>query len=193
MAMRLSGGTQETFRAAQSSWSRGPSIADGATVVDKTPSYDRMPVALAVLLGAFLVVGLAAARLGPAPPPPNASLPDLSGAQLVEVRNAAGRTVLSGEFRDRTDPLGNVEKDAALMDRSGRRVIGEIEIEIPGPTALGQGQELEIDIIEIEKSAKHSLFIDDQEVAVFTTDDRGSIDMEVHALPAPQTAPPTGR
>lgn len=165
----------------------------GASVRDKTPSYDRMPVALAALLAAFLAVGLAVARLGPSAPSPVASLPDLSGAQFVEVRNAAGRTVLSGAFRDRTDPLGNVEKDAALMDRSGRRVIGEIEIEIPGPGALGQGQELEIDIIEIEHSAKHSLFVDDREVAVFTTDDRGSIDMEVHSLPASQTSPPPVR
>jgi hypothetical protein len=123
-------------------------------VRDKRPSHDRMPVALAALLAAFLVVGLAAARLGPAPPSSVASLPD---------------------------PMGNVEKDAALIDRSGRRVIGEIEIEIPGPSALGQEQELEIDIIEIEKNAKHSLFVDDREVAIFTTDDRGSIDMEVHS------------
>jgi hypothetical protein len=150
-------------------------------VRDKRPSHDRMPVALAALLAAFLVVGLAAARLGPAPPSSVASLPDLSGAQFVEVRDASGRTVLSGEFRERTDPMGNVEKDAALIDRSGRRVIGEIEIEIPGPSALGQEQELEIDIIEIEKNAKHSLFVDDREVAIFTTDDRGSIDMEVHS------------
>jgi hypothetical protein len=139
-------------------------------VRDKRPSHDRMPVALAALLAAFLVVGLAAARLGPAPPSSVASLPDLSGAQFVEVRDASGRTVLSGEFRERTDPMG-----------SGRRVIGEIEIEIPGPSALGQEQELEIDIIEIEKNAKHSLFVDDREVAIFTTDDRGSIDMEVHS------------
>ena len=152
-----------------------------------------MPIALAALLAAFLAVGIAAARLGPAPPSPVASMPDLSSAQFVEVRNAAGRTVLSGEFRDRTDPLGNVEKDAALVDRSGHRVIGEIEIEIPGPTALGQGQELEIDIIEIEKSAKHSVFVDDREVAVFTTDDRGSIDMEVHALPQSPPAAPSGQ
>jgi hypothetical protein len=152
-----------------------------------------MPVALAALLAAFLAVGIAAARLGPAPPSSVASMPDLSSAQFVEVRNAAGRTVLSGEFRDRTDPLGNVEKDAALVDRSGRRVIGEIEIEIPGPSAFGQGQELEIDIIEIEKSAKHSLFVDDREVAVFTTDDRGSIDVEVHSLPQSPSDAPRGQ
>jgi len=153
-------------------------------MVTVSKTYDRMPLALAVLLFAFLGVGLAVSRLVPQTAPA-ASLPDLSDAQLVEVRNAAGRTVLSGEFRDRTDPLGNVEKDAALVDRRGRRVIGEVEIEIPGPSALLEGQELEIDIIEIEKSAKHSLFIDDREVVTFITDDRGSIDMEIQSQPAP--------
>lgn len=145
-----------------------------------------MPVALAALLAVFLVAGLAASRLLPGVAGDAASLPDLSGAQLVEVRNASGRTVLSGELRDRTDALGNVEKDAALYNRQGRRVIGEIEIELPGPSSMMGLQELEIDIIELEPNAKHSLFVDDREVAVFTTDDRGSIDIEL------QSGPPAG-
>lgn len=146
-------------------------------------------MALAVLLTAFLAAGLVAARFGQVAPQSAATLPDLSHAHLVEVRNASGRTVLSGEFREKTDPLGNVERDAALVDRRGRRVIGEIEIEIPGPNAMSLAQELEIDIIEIEPNQKHSLFIDDLEVATFTTDDRGSIDMELHAVPATSGPP----
>jgi hypothetical protein len=147
----------------------------------RSNDYDRMPLALAGLLTAFLVGGLAATRFAAVAPPTTATLPDLSNAQLVEVRDASGRTVLTGEFRERLDALGNVERDAALVDRRGRRVIGEIEIDIPGPNTMSSIQELDIDIIEIESNAKHSLFIDDREVATFTTDDRGSIDMKVHS------------
>jgi hypothetical protein len=151
---------------------------------DKATSYDRIPAALVGLLAVFLAAGMVASWLSPVAAEDAPSLPDLSGAQLVEVRNASGRTILSGEFRERTDALGNIEKDAALVDRRGRRVIGEIEIEIPGPGAMSPAQELEIDVMEIEPNGKHSLFIDDREVATFTTDDRGSIDMRVHAVPA---------
>jgi hypothetical protein len=143
-----------------------------------------MPLALVGVLAAFLVVGIAAARFGPAPPDPPNALPDLANAQFVEVRNADGRTVLSGEFRERVDPMGNITRDAALVDRPGHHVIGEIEINIPGPAGMTLGQELEIDIIEMAANATYSLFIDDREVATFTTDDRGSIDMEVHSVPA---------
>jgi hypothetical protein len=145
---------------------------------------DKAPWALAVLLAAFLVAGVAAARLNQyskAEP----GFPDLSGAQIVEIRDARGKTVLSGEFRSRTDALGNIEMDAALRDRGGRRVIGEVEIEIPGPNSIVPEQELEIDIIEVEPNAKFSLYLDDREVTTFTTDDRGSIDIELHATPGP--------
>ena len=145
--------------------------------------YDRMPAALAGLLGGFLVAGLLASRLVPAAGEPGSTLPDLSHAQLVEVRDARGRTVLSGEFREREDPLGNITRDAALVDRPGHHVIGEIEINVPGPHSMAPGQELEIDIIEMRPNSKYSLFIDDREIATFTTDDRGSIDMEIHAAP----------
>lgn len=153
-------------------------------MVDRSQGYDRIPLALVGLLAMFLVLGLAAAsRFGTVTPKDTDSLPDLSSAQLVEVRDASGRTVLSGEFRERADPLGNVERDAALVERGGRHVIGEIEIGIPGPTALTSGQELDIDIIELQPNVKHSIFIDDREVAALMADDRGSIDVKLHSQP----------
>jgi hypothetical protein len=143
--------------------------------------HDRTPVALGALLACFLVAGLVAKRLTPDQVVTAPALPDLSGAQMVEIRDAGGRTTLSGEFRARTDPLGNVELDAGLVGNRGQRVIGEVEIEIPGPSSMTMEQELEIDIIEVQPSAKFSLYIDDREVTTFVTDDRGSIDIEIHA------------
>jgi hypothetical protein len=150
-------------------------------MADKPQGYDRIPLALLAILAAFLVVGLAASRFGPAVTESADSLPDLSNAQIVEVRDASGRAVLSGEFREQVDALGNVEKDAALVERGGRHVIGEVEIGIPGPAAITSGQEVDIDIIELQPNAKHSIFIDDREVATLTADDRGSIDVKLHS------------
>jgi hypothetical protein len=140
---------------------------------------DRLPLSLVLLLGLFLAAGIAAAPFVPAQQPTAASLPDLSGASIVEIRDAAGRTVLSGEFRTRTDPLGNEEKDAALTDRTGQRVVGEVEVEIPGPEAATPEQELEIDIIRIAPNGKFAVFIDDREVLTLMSDDRGSVDLEI--------------
>jgi hypothetical protein len=154
-------------------------------MADEPEAYDRIPLALVGLLAVFLAVGLAAARLGPLPFAATSALPDLSNAHFVEVRDAAGRTVLSGEFRERVDALGNIEKDAALVERGGRHVIGEVEIGLPGPTAAISGQSLDIDIIELQPNAKHSIVIDDREVAALTADDRGSIDVKLHSATRP--------
>ncbi len=149
-----------------------------------TQPYDRIPLALVGLLATFLAVGMAASRLGSVAPAGARGWPELSGAQLVEVRDSSGRTVLSGEFRERVDAFGNTERDAALVERGGRHVIGEIEIGIPGPAAMMSGQELDIDIIELTPNAKHSIFIDDREVATLIADDRGSIDVKLQSPPA---------
>lgn len=104
---------------------------------------------------------------------------DVSEAQIVEIRDPSGKTVLYGEFRSSVDALGNVEKDAALMDRNGRVVIGEVEIEVPSADRPDRQVELEVDIIGLTPRARLALYIDDRLVAHFTTDDRGSIDREL--------------
>src|SRR5262245_37713514 len=102
-----------------------------------------LTTALLILLGCGLLVNLVAA------PPPEATvdLSNLTGANLVEIRDERGIVVLSGEFRSRTDALGNTEKDADLGDRQGRAVIGEVELEIPAPGREHRRPELEVDII----------------------------------------------
>ena len=106
-------------------------------------------------------------------------LGNVTDAEVVEIRDDGGAPVLTGEFRSRRDAVGNTEKDAGLVDRKGRRVIGEIEIEIPADGRLHRRPELEVDVIGLEPSSTYSVFIDDREVGRFTTDDRGSVDMEL--------------
>src|SRR5687767_4558813 len=107
------------------------------------------------------------------------ALGDVSEAHIVEIRDHRGETVLSGEFRSRVDRLGNTEKDAALTDRRGRTVIGEVELEVPAPLRENRRPELEVDIIGLPGRQTFSIVIDGRIVATFTTDDRGSVDMEL--------------
>jgi hypothetical protein len=106
-------------------------------------------------------------------------LADLSDASVVEIRDHRGVTVLAGEFRRRTDSIGNVERDAALFDRRGRKVIGEVELETPAPGRDDRAPELEVDILGLNPTATYRIVIDDRLVGTFQTDDRGSVDMEV--------------
>jgi len=117
------------------------------------------------------------------------ALGNVSDASVVEIRDDQGVTVLSGEFRSRTDALGNTEKDAALLDRQGRRVIGEVELEIPASGRSDRQPELEVDIIELKPNATFTVVIDDIPVGRFTTDDRGSIDVELQEGELPLASP----
>jgi hypothetical protein len=106
-------------------------------------------------------------------------LGNVSEAHVVEIRNHRGQTVLSGEFRSRVDSLGNTEKDAVLNDRHGRTAIGEVELEIPAPSRQDRRPELEVDIVGLPAREVFTVVIDDRVVGTFTTDDRGSVDMEL--------------
>ena len=105
-------------------------------------------------------------------------LADLSDATLVEIRTPDGDVVMSGEFRARVDSVGDIEKDAALLGSRNNQVIGEIEIEIPRPGSRDPRQELEVDIISLQPRSPYQVFVNDRPVAAFTTDDRGSVDVE---------------
>jgi len=135
---------------------------------------------LALICGVLIATGTALPTLtgeqGNAAP---IALGDASEAHIVEIRNQRGQTLLYGEFRSRVDGLGNTEKDAALTDRGGRTIIGEVELEIPSAHRGDRRPELEVDIIGLPAREAFSLVIDDRIVARFTTDDRGSVDMEL--------------
>jgi hypothetical protein len=107
------------------------------------------------------------------------TLGDVSEAHIVEIRDRRGLTVLSGEFRSRVDMLGNTEKDAALMDRRGRTVIGEVEIESPAPTREHRRAELEVDVMGLPARETFTVVVDGRIIGAFTTDHRGSFDMEL--------------
>ena len=148
---------------------------------------------LVLICGVLIVAGtalptLTGEQLNAAP----IAIGNASEAHIVEIRNDRGQTLLYGEFRSRVDSLGNTEKDAALTDRAGRTVIGEVELEIPSGHREDRRPELEVDIIGLPARETFSIVVDDRVVATFTTDDRGSVDMELQEGEIPPRPSDTG-
>jgi hypothetical protein len=140
----------------------------------------RLLRVIGVLCGTLIAGGLAVPIfLGARGTREALSLGNVSDAQIVEIRDRGGQTLLTGEFRSRIDALGDTEKDAALLDRRGRRVIGEVELEIPADGRTDRRPELEVDVMGLPPRATLLLVIDDRVVATFQTDDRGSFDQEI--------------
>ena len=140
----------------------------------------RLMAMLAGVCGLVMAAGLAVPRLsGATVPPPVIELGNVAEAHIVEIRDHRGQTALSGEFRTSVDAVGNTEKDAALVDLRSRRVIGEVEVEVPAANRTDRRPELEVDIIGLPARASFTVVIDDRVVGAFTTDDRGSVDMEL--------------
>ena len=141
---------------------------------------ERMIMASLLACGLLMAGGVALSRVGASPEwPAVIGLGNVSEAHMVEIRTRDGAAVLNGEFRSRTDPLGNTEKDAALTDKRGRQVIGEVELEVPAPNRTNRRPELEVDIIGLPPRETFFIAIDDRIVGTFVTDDRGSVDMEL--------------
>ena len=160
-------------------------LQEAACPAPLTSTFDRdagrqLLVRLTLVCGLVMAAGMLMATLTGTNRTPSAmTLGDVSEAHIVEIRDRRGLTVLSGEFRSRVDMLGNTEKDAALMDRRGRTVIGEVEIEIPAPTREHRRAELEVDVMGLRAGEMFVVVVDDRSVGTFTTDDRGSFYMEL--------------
>jgi hypothetical protein len=140
----------------------------------------RLMATLAGMCGLVMVAGLALSPLnGEAAVPPVVELGNITEANIVEIRDHRGEIALSGEFRSSIDSVGNTELDASLIDRRDRRVIGEIEVELPAAGRANRRPELEVDIIGLPPRQTFTVAIDDRTVGTFRTDDRGSVDMEL--------------
>jgi hypothetical protein len=150
-------------------------------------STEWRAIALLGVVCAISIAGGIAAKAvtGSKAPLPAIALGDVTQAHMVEIRDQSGVAVLSGEFRARVDALGNTEKDAPLRDRRGQKVIGEVELEIPGTSREHRRAELEVDIMGLPPRQTFSVVIDDRVVGTFVTDDRGSVDMEIQEGEAP--------
>ena len=113
------------------------------------------------------------------------SVSDLAAAKLVEIKDAAGQIVLSGNFIAENKRNGDVE-GKALLTGTGINAMakGEAEFEVSTNRNGGKEKELEVSVRRLAPGTSFSMFVDGQQVATFTTNQRGAAELEMKDAPA---------
>jgi len=95
---------------------------------------------------------------------------DLPTVQLIEIRNDAGVTVLSGTFSPKDNEKNDVERKVKLSGVSGT---GSAEIEFSRKDGQLKEQELEVELERLLYGAAYKIFLEKKEVFAFSADDKG--------------------
>ena len=112
------------------------------------------------------------------------SVGDLAVAKLVEIKDAAGQSVLSGSFVIENKQDGDVEGKALLTGTGiNAEAKGEAEFEVSTNRNGGMEKELEISVRKLVPGTSFSVFVDGQQVATFSTDQRGAAELEMKDAP----------
>lgn len=112
------------------------------------------------------------------------SLSDLAAAKLVEIKDATGQIVLSGNFVLENRQDGDVE-GRALLTGTGIHAEskGEAELEVSTLRNGGTEKELEVSVRKLAPATLFGIFVDGQQVATLTTNQRGAAELEMRAAP----------
>lgn len=108
------------------------------------------------------------------PLPP--SVNDLQQAQLIEIRNDAGATIMKGNFVTKHDGADEIERKAKLSGSAGS---GSAEIDISKKKGAVKDQELELDLERLLYGAAYKIFIDNNEVFAFSADNKGKANLKL--------------
>jgi hypothetical protein len=107
------------------------------------------------------------------------SISNLSEVKTVEVKDAAGQLILSGNFGTPKQGVKEMEREAVLAPTNViPAATGVAEIEISTDKAAFTEQELELSVKHLSAGTKFTLFVDGQEVAHFTTNHEGKAELE---------------
>jgi len=133
----------------------------------------RTKAILATLVAVLLLGGkdLRAQRIEKPLPP---SVTDLGQAQLIEIKNDAGVSILKGTFE--TKGKSGDERKAKLSGISGT---GSAEIEVSKKNGQVKDQELEIELKRLLYDAPYRIFVDNKEVFAFSADRRGQANLKL--------------
>ena len=108
------------------------------------------------------------------PLPPSVS--DLQQAQVIEIKNDAGATVLKGTFDTKEDKSNEIERKTKLSGVSGK---GSAEIEVSKKNGQVKDQELEVELERLLYSAPYKIFLDNKEVFAFSADKKGKASLKL--------------
>lgn len=108
------------------------------------------------------------------------SLDNLAAIKLVEIKEAGGQTILSGSFTMVTKKNRDIEGEAALAATGvDLDAAGKAEVEVSKKRDGSLGKEFEVEVRNLAPNASFNLFVDGQQVAVFMTDQRGALELEL--------------
>jgi hypothetical protein len=109
-----------------------------------------------------------------------AALGSLAEVKRVEVKDADGQVVLSGDFGGSKVGGKEIERKAALAGTSlAPEARGKAEIEFSAEGSGADERELEMKVERLAAGATFRLFVDGQEVASFVTNHRGEAEVEL--------------
>jgi len=113
------------------------------------------------------------------------SVGDLAGAKLVEIKDAAGQVVLSGNFVVENKRSGDVE-GKALLTGTGINATGngEAEFEVSKNRKGTTEKELEVSVRLLAPGTSYGMFVDGQQVATFSTNHQGAAELEMTDRPS---------
>ena len=113
------------------------------------------------------------------------SLDDLAAVKLIEIRDAGGQVVLGGSFTMKTKPNRNVDGEATLAPTGvDQDAAGKAEVEVSTKKDGSVEKELEVEVRNLSPGANFNVFVDGRQVASFTTNPRGSAELEMSNEPA---------
>lgn len=104
------------------------------------------------------------------------ALNQLSEAKLVEIKDAAGQVVLSGEFTTTSDTAKELERTATLSGAGTAKGKAEIELLKSGDTFAKQ--ELEVSLQGLATTGDFKLIVDGAEVIAFKANRGGKAAMK---------------
>jgi hypothetical protein len=137
----------------------------------------KPPLLLVALTSAAMGVVIGNAQRLNQPLPP--ALNRLSEVKLVEIKDEAGKVVLSGAFATTSDTKTEIERIATLAVADGATgATGKAEIEMVKNGDAFSKQELEVSLAGLAKAANFKLFVDDAEVTAFKTNKSGKAAMK---------------
>jgi hypothetical protein len=102
---------------------------------------------------------------------------DLAGALRVEVKDAAGRSLLAADLGPAVESDGGRERKAVLTGDGGVR--GEAEVERVTAADGTAHQELEVDVEGVAPGTALTLFVDGRALGSFEADARGEAEIEL--------------
>jgi hypothetical protein len=130
----------------------------------------------ALTLGVALAIGGAAAAQQKQVHPFPAAISDPSAVKGIQIRDGGGSIVLRGTFGAEERDATSVEWKATLAAEGGAAT-GMAEIEMASNDNQA-GRELDVDVTGLAPSTEYRLFVDEVEIATFTTDANGAADLE---------------